>query len=137
MSSCSFSFVPLVKSLAVPAYGLGSLSDDEGGVSGVVHTLPGKRDRMVHTGFFQSDSCGGKLTVWCAHRQALVQIKLESAQRDLNLFCLFNILVPVKAAFINRHELDSLNRNPSLGFLNTFFFRRCHAFTSHSGNGTR
>lgn len=95
----------------------------------MVPTLAGKRDRMVHTGFFQSDSCGGRLT----RRQALVQIKLESAQRDLNLFCLFNILVSVKAAFINRHEPDSVNRNLSL-FLK---FRKCHAFISHSGNGTR
>lgn len=86
----------------------------------MVHTLAGKRDRMVRTGFFQSDSCGGRLTVWCARRQALVQIKLESAQRDLNLFCLFNMLVSVKAAFINRHEPDSVNRNISffLNFLN-------------------
>lgn len=50
--------------LSVPAYGLGSLSNDEGGVSGVVHTLVGENDWVVHTWLLQSDSRRARLTVW-------------------------------------------------------------------------
>ncbi len=40
----------LSDTLSVPAYGLRSLSDHEGGVSGAVHTSLEEGDRMVHAG---------------------------------------------------------------------------------------
>lgn len=89
------SFVPpsfgTLMSFTVPAHGLGSLSDDEGGASGAVHRLAGKRDWMLRTGFVRSDSCGGILTVWRTCAQALEQTKLGSAHRDRKLFCFFKL----------------------------------------------
>lgn len=52
--------------LSVPAYGLGSLSSDEGGVSGVVHTLAGEGDWMVDTGLLHTDDSRMRQTVWWA-----------------------------------------------------------------------
>lgn len=48
--------VPIVLSLAVPAYGLWGLSNDEGGVSGMVHTGSGEDYWMVCTGLLRSNS---------------------------------------------------------------------------------
>lgn len=82
-------------SFAVPAHGLGSLSDDEGGVSGAVHRLAAERDRMLGTGLVWSDNCGGIRAVGWTLTQALQQSKLASAQWDEKWFVLSSAEVDV------------------------------------------
>lgn len=60
---------------AVPAHGLGSLPNDEGGVSGAMHRLAGERDWMLGAGLVQSDNCGGTRAVRWTLTQALQQSK--------------------------------------------------------------
>lgn len=52
--------------LPIPAYGLGSLSDDDSGVGGVVDTLGSEGDRVVHAGLLQTDSSREGWAVWLA-----------------------------------------------------------------------
>lgn len=50
--------------LAVPAYGLWGLSNDEGGVFGMAHTRFGEGYGMVHFGLLLPTSRGAGLTAW-------------------------------------------------------------------------
>lgn len=65
----------LLMLFAVPAHGLGSLPNDEGGVSGAMHRLAGERDWMLGAGLVQSDNCGGTRAVRWTLTQALQQSK--------------------------------------------------------------
>lgn len=130
-----FSSVPpsfcMPMSLAVPAHGLGSLSNDEGGASGAVHRLAGERDWMLRAGFVRSDRCGGIRTVRWTRTQALEQTKLGSAQRDAKLLCFFfffNFLVSAEVAvFIctviitQKSPLSEFKGNRSLSSVTDFF----------------
>lgn len=49
--------------ISSPAYGLGSLSNDEAGMSGVVYTLAGESDWMVHIWLFQPNNGRAGLAV--------------------------------------------------------------------------
>lgn len=82
-------------SLAVPAHGSGSLSSDEGGVSGAVHGLAGERDWMLGAGLVRSDHCGGIRAVGWTLTQALQQSKLASTQWDEEWFVLLSAEVEI------------------------------------------
>ena len=85
LTSCHFNS----DTLSVPAYSLGGLSDDESGVFGVMHTLVGEGDWMVHTGLLQSCSRRARQTVGLAHKQTLVQThkQLSLTEEVTRYFC--------------------------------------------------
>lgn len=66
----------------VPAHGPGSLSNDEGGVSGAVHGLAGERDWMLGTWLVRWDDGGGIRAVRWTRTQALQQGKPAAAQTN-------------------------------------------------------